>query len=146
MSQSSSKKGFCKPIIARRVRSIGKDGFSYIPNQFFHGGFWEYLTHDELLLYFLLVIVSNRLGISFYHYDSLCQMLKMNLDRYIKARNSLIDKDMIAFDGTSFQVLALPEKQERKEQTPLKNQKQFEQEDGATIRQILIQSLGIDKG
>jgi hypothetical protein len=32
----------------------------------------------------------------------------MDLDQYIKARNGLIDKDLIAFDGTVFQVLELP--------------------------------------
>jgi hypothetical protein len=32
----------------------------------------------------------------------------MDLDQYIKARNGLIEKDLIAFDGTVFQVLELP--------------------------------------
>jgi hypothetical protein len=34
--------------------------------------------------------------------------LQLNLDQYVEARNSLIDKDLIAFDGTLFQVLNLP--------------------------------------
>ena len=33
----------------------------------------------------------------------------MLTDEYIVARDSLIDKDLIAFDGTIFQVLSLPE-------------------------------------
>jgi len=34
----------------------------------------------------------------------------MTADQYIEARNSLIEKDLIAFDGTLFQVLGLPAK------------------------------------
>jgi hypothetical protein len=34
----------------------------------------------------------------------------MSLDQYIEARNGLIAKDLIAFDGTIFQVLSLPAK------------------------------------
>jgi hypothetical protein len=34
----------------------------------------------------------------------------MDIEDYIEARNSLISKDLIAFDGTVFQVLELPEK------------------------------------
>jgi hypothetical protein len=32
----------------------------------------------------------------------------MSVDDYVAARNSLIGQDLIAFDGTLFQVLALP--------------------------------------
>jgi hypothetical protein len=32
------------------------------------------------------------------------------VDQYITARNGLIKKDLIAFDGTLFQVLELPRK------------------------------------
>jgi hypothetical protein len=32
----------------------------------------------------------------------------MSLDQYIEARCALIKKDLIAFDGTVFQVLKLP--------------------------------------
>jgi hypothetical protein len=32
----------------------------------------------------------------------------MSLDQYLQARNALIQKDLIAFNGTLFQVLDLP--------------------------------------
>jgi hypothetical protein len=37
----------------------------------------------------------------------------MSLDQYVDARCALIKKDLIAFDGTVFQVLALPEAPKR---------------------------------
>jgi hypothetical protein len=35
-------------------------------------------------------------------------VLTLTVDDYIQARNGLIDKGLIAFDGRQFQVLALP--------------------------------------
>ena len=92
-----------------RIRRI-KGGFSFIPHRFLTGGFLSTLNPHELLLYFFLVVASDRNGLSFYSYDKICTLLQMNLERYIMARDDLIDKDLIAFDGTRFQVLDLPAK------------------------------------
>ena len=37
-------------------------------------------------------------------------MLKLTGEDYIEARNSLLEKDLIAFDGTLYQALDLPGK------------------------------------
>ena len=71
-------------------------------------GFLSSLNKNELLLYLFLVIASDRHGLSFYAYDAICTYLRLSLDEYIQARDSLIDKDLIDFDGTLFQVLDLP--------------------------------------
>ena len=92
-----------------RIRHIN-GGFSFIPHRFLSDGFFTSLNPHELLLYFFLVLAGDRNGISFYSYDRTCTLLQINLDRYIMARDNLIDKDLIAFDGTFFQVLDLPEK------------------------------------
>ncbi len=55
--------------------------------------------------------LSDRNGVSFYSYDTICTLLQLSLDEYIASRNSLIKKDLIAFDGILFQVLSLPQKQ-----------------------------------
>ena len=90
-----------------RIRQIN-GGFSFIPHRFLGDGFLSSLQQKELLLYLFLVIASDRHGLSFYSYDAICTLLQMRLDQYIAARNGLIDKDLIAFDGTVFQVLDLP--------------------------------------
>jgi hypothetical protein len=94
---------------ASRVRCI-KGGFSFIPHRFLTGGFWQALSPDELLLYFFLVMAGDRNGLSFYSYDKICALLQMSLNQYIKARDGLLKKDLIAFDGTIYQVLSLPAK------------------------------------
>ncbi len=98
-----------KILVQDRIRKIN-GGFSFIPMRFLTGGFLEALPQKELLLYFFLVIVSDRNGLSYYSYDRICTVLEMDIEDYIEARNSLIAKELIAFDGTVFQVLELPEK------------------------------------
>ena len=98
------KKHILDPERIRRIRG----GFSFIPHRFLTEGFFSALDPDQLLLYFFLVLAGDRNGLSFYSYDSICNLLKMSLDQYLKARDALIDNDLIAFNGTIFQVLDLP--------------------------------------
>jgi hypothetical protein len=81
------------------------------------------LDQKELLLYLFLILASDRFGLSFYSYDTICTLLELSLDEYIASRNSLMDKDLIAFNGTLFQVLSLPQKrpdrQEREVRSPV---------------------------
>ena len=130
------------PIVPDRVRKIGKDGFAFIPNRFLHEGFFAALRADELLLYFLLIVVGNRRGLSFYHYDSLCDLLRWPVERYLSARNSLIEKDLIAFDGTRFQVLELPDKPPTPTTALSSDDASLQEHDPATIRTLIRDSLG----
>lgn len=100
------KKKILNPDRIRRITA----GFSFIPHRFLGDGFLSSLQQKELLLYLFMVIVSDRHGLSFYSYDVICSLLQLELDQYIAARDALIDKDLIAFDGTLFQVLELPAK------------------------------------
>ena len=96
-----------KLLQPNRVRHID-GGFSFIPHRFLTDGFLASLNQMEILLYLFLVLVSDRYGLSFYSYDAICSLLQITLDQYIEARDSLIRKDLIASDGTLFQVLDLP--------------------------------------
>jgi hypothetical protein len=93
----------------RRIRRI-EAGFSFIPHRFLTEGFLASLQQKELLLYLFLVLASDRHGLSFYSYDAICSLLQLSVDEYIQARDALIGKDLIAFDGTLFQVLQLPQR------------------------------------
>lgn len=97
-----------KILQPNRLRRI-EGGFSFIPHRFLTDGFLASLEQKEILLYLFLVLVSDRHGLSFYSYDAICSLLQLSLDEYIEARDALIDKDLIAFDGTLFQVLDLPQ-------------------------------------
>jgi hypothetical protein len=129
------KKKILNPDRIRRING----GFSFIPHRFLCDGFLGSLQQKELLLYLFLVIASDRHGLSFYSYDAICTLLQLDLDQYINARNALIDKDLIVFDGTVFQVLDLPAKPvllTSKKQADYKRAKNLE-----TIDQLVEKSL-----
>jgi len=125
-----------KVLNPQRVRQIN-GGFSFIPHRFVFDGFLAALGQKELLLYLFLVVVSDRNGLSFYSYDSICTLLELNLDEYIAARDSLIKKDLLAFDGTLFQVLKLPQKPLPGPTVPPRSGK----ENPLPIAQVIQQSL-----
>ncbi|MFC1591787.1 hypothetical protein ACFL43_04630 [Thermodesulfobacteriota bacterium] len=122
------KKRILNPERIRRIDG----GFAFIPHRFLTDGFLVELRRDEILLYFFLVLVADRHGLSFYSYDSICTLLQFTLDQYIEARDALIAKQFIAFDGSIFQVLDLP----RKPVQPAKPK-----EDPARVRQMIVKSL-----
>ena len=133
-----------QPILPERVRRIGGDGFSFLPHRLLRDGFIAAFDRGELALYVFLVLAGNRDGVSFYRYDAICSMLRMTLDHFIEARNGLIAKDLVAFDGTRFQVLSLPKRPCAPDLKPLVSEADFEARDPATIRAALLAALRSD--
>jgi hypothetical protein len=89
-----------------RVRRI-TGTFRFVEHRFLKEGLFFILTHCELLLYLFLVLVADRYGLSLYSYDKMCTLLRISVDEFILARDGLIEKDLIAFDGHTFQALSL---------------------------------------
>ncbi len=132
-----------KLLIPERVRTIN-GSFAFVEHRFLRHGFWASLSHNELLLYFFLVMAGDRSGVSFYGYDKICSILAMDLDTYILARDLLIQKDLIAFDGTFSQVLSLPTEPVRTSRL-LRNKDDMEREDPATISSIIQHSFRVER-
>ena len=124
-----------------RIRKIN-GSFAFIEHRFLRAGFFETLTHNELLLYLFLTLVANQDGISWYPYDKICAILKWILDEYMEARNGLIFKNLIAFDGHVFQVLDLPDQPLDQKIKLLKTDQDFEKNDAATIQNLISMSWG----
>jgi hypothetical protein len=122
-----------------RIRKIN-GSFAFIEHRFLRDGFFESLTPNELLLYFFLTLVANKDGISWYPYDKICGILKWIIDEYLDARNGLIFKNLIAFDGHVFQVLDLPDQPLDQEIRLLETKQDFEKNDPATIRNLISMS------
>ena len=130
-----------KPLEPHRIRKI-TTSFAFIEHRFLRQGFWSSLSHHELLLYLFLVIVADRNGLSYYGYDKICSLLQICVDEYILARNLLIEKDLIAFDGSLFQVLSLPQKPPSSSTAVLKTAKDMQTHDPATIHQLIAHCFG----
>ncbi len=66
-----------EPINPNRIRRITGSS-SWIDHRLLHDGFLAAMRADEMLLYFFLVLVGDCNGISFYSYDKICVILKLN--------------------------------------------------------------------
>ncbi len=130
------KKKVLQPDRIRRING----SFAFIEHRFLRDGFFESLTPNELLLYLFLTLVANKDGISWYPYDKICGILKWILDEYLDARNGLIFKNLIAFDGHVFQVLDLPDQPLDQEIRLLETEQDFAKSDPATIRNLISMS------
>jgi hypothetical protein len=128
-------------LYQERVRKIA-GSFAFIEHRFLRDGFLVALGHHELILYVFLVLAADRHGVSFYGYDRICSFLGLSVEEYIEARNQLIDKDLVAFDGALFQVLSLPERPPSSKKVLLKTSDDMERSDPATVRYILAKAFG----
>ena len=143
------------PIYPERIRCIN-GSFSWIEHRFLHGGFLEALSAEELLLYYFLVTVADRNGVSYYGYERICSLLKMHVDDFLKARSSLTLRQLIAFQSAVFQVLPLPQ-QCLSPEASLRQAQDTAHENKTTFqpfarcrapqdREIALQSAGPDSG
>lgn len=57
-----------QPIVPERIRRLS-GSFSWIDHGILTDGFLTSMSRDEILLYFFLVLVGDKNGVSFYSYD-----------------------------------------------------------------------------
>jgi len=91
---------------ARRVRRI-REGFSWIDRRFLREGWIEKLEREEILLYFFLVAVADKDGLSYYSDPRVCSLLKIPPPALARARARLEDLELLAYEAPLYQVLSL---------------------------------------
>src|SRR5580698_5200116 len=92
---------------ARHVRRIG-DGFSWIDRRFVRDGWIDRLSIEESALYFFLVAVADKDGLSFYSDGRIATTLKLDRERLSSARARLLELGLVAWEPPLYQVLELP--------------------------------------
>jgi hypothetical protein len=95
------------PLVPGRIRCPPQEGWSWIDRQFLRD-FAERLERDELLLYFFLVTVSDREGLSYYSDARIAGFLHIAETAVARAREGLCFHDLIAYEFPLYQVLSLP--------------------------------------
>jgi len=90
-----------------RVRRI-RDGFSWIDRRFVREEWIDRLTLAESTLYFFLVAVADKVGLSFYSDGRIATTLKFDRDRLARARARLVELGLVAWESPLYQVLELP--------------------------------------
>ena len=94
-------------LVAERLRRPPATGWSWVDRRFLreHG---DHLSREAMLLYLFLAAVADRHGLSFYSDHTLTSRLRLSLPALEKARQELLDRDLIAHQLPLVQVLSLP--------------------------------------
>lgn len=90
-----------------RVRRLPKCDWSWVDRRF-QRQFASKLSGDAVFLYYTLVAVSDKNGMSYYSDNSLALMIRTSLLALSKARQELINIDLVAYQAPLAQVLSLP--------------------------------------
>ena len=94
-------------LVPERLRRPPATGWSWVDRRFLreHG---DYLSREALLLYFFLAAVADRHGLSFYSDHTLTSRLQLSSQALERARQELLERDLIAHQLPLVQVLSLP--------------------------------------
>src|SRR5713226_10250797 len=94
-------------LVAERLRHPPATGWSWLDRRFLreHG---DYLSREAVLLYLFLAAVADRHGLSFYSDTTLACRLRLSQPVLERAREELLDRDLIAHELPLVQVLSLP--------------------------------------
>lgn len=100
-----------KILNPERIRSIPRN-FGWVDRRLRSEGYLERLSQEALLLYFFLIIVADRDGVSFYGDGTVTRLLRWRIETLKEARYELTGSDLIAYRHPFYQVLSLPERHE----------------------------------
>jgi hypothetical protein len=94
-------------LVPHRLRRPPATGWSWLDRRFLreHG---DYLSREAVQLYLVLAAVADRHGLSFYSDTTLACRLRLSQPVLERAREELLDRDLIAHELPLVQVLSLP--------------------------------------
>lgn len=104
------------PIDPESIRTIPKDGFSWIDRKFIRTGIINRIPGEAILLYFFLTAVSDFRGLSFYADPTVLKTLQLNMEELDYARNRLMSEKLILYKYPIYQVLPISEQNVVKKQ------------------------------
>jgi hypothetical protein len=96
-----------RPLDPDRIRKLPPEGFSWIDRRLVRDGWIDRLPKDALLLYFFLVAVSDKDGLSFYADRTVSRILDLGKEELSEARICLLRAGLILHDHPLYQVLPL---------------------------------------
>jgi hypothetical protein len=94
-------------LVAERLRRPPATGWSWVDRRFLRE-YGDYLSREAILLYLFFAAVADRHGLSFYSDSTLSSRLRMAQPDLEKAREELLQRDLIAHQLPLVQVLSLP--------------------------------------
>lgn len=83
----------------RRAKS-----YSIVDHQILHGGYFRRLSHEALVLYLFLVVVSDREGKSYWAQKTIIEVLRMSPSIFVGAAKELIAEKLITHSKPYFWI------------------------------------------
>ena len=90
-----------------RVRQVPEQ-FSWVDQALVQQHFIDRCDARSAALYLFLVTVSDAQGLSYYGAATLARRLRLSDEEFARARQQLIDLELIAYRSPLYQVLSLP--------------------------------------
>jgi len=84
----------------KNIRNI-KGSFAWIDHRLLRNGFFQVMTHDDMVLYLFLVLAADRNGVSFYRKEKICDVVSLDFNQFEIARDRLVSMKLIAFESYS---------------------------------------------
>lgn len=94
-------------LVPERLRRVPPAGWSWIDRRFVHDHA-DALEREAILLYFFLVAVADKHGLSYYSDSSVGARLRLEAGSISRARDQLLERGLVAYDRPLYQVLSLP--------------------------------------
>jgi hypothetical protein len=93
-----------------RLRSVERERpFGWLPCRLLRGDLLRLMSTSAKALYLHLALAADRCGLSFWGDRRIQATIGLDTDEFHQAREQLIDLDLVAFDGHTYQLLSLPE-------------------------------------
>ena len=92
---------------ARRLRRI-REGFSWVDRRLIRDEWIDRLELGEIALYFFLVAVADKDGLSFYSDGRVATTLRLSFEALEQARARLVELGLLAWEAPLYQVLDVP--------------------------------------
>jgi hypothetical protein len=93
-------------LIPERLRRPPDSGWSWVDRRFVRE-YAEHVSREAVSLYFFLAAVGDRQGLSFYSDASIALTLRLMPEAVARAREELVEQDLIACEPPLTQVLSL---------------------------------------
>jgi hypothetical protein len=82
--------------------------FGWVPFRLLTSGILAQLSAEASLLYFFLSLVADPEGLSYWSDERTAQQLGLSQGLLEPARQELVERDLVEYDGRLYQVLSLP--------------------------------------
>jgi hypothetical protein len=93
-----------------RLRSVERERpFGWLPCRLLRGELLRLMSTSTKALYLHLALAADRCGLSFWGDRRIQETIGLDAAELHQAREQLVELDLLAFDGRTYQLLSLPE-------------------------------------